>query len=130
EERLAFARQSRELGNLLRVGLEALGAVVHSPEGAGWIGSILSASFPGFAAEVLLHALEEEGVYVATTSACASRKGKTSAVLAALGLPEELLTSALRLSLSRETDQAQVERALIAIKETTSALRAAPTGGG
>jgi cysteine desulfurase len=119
----------RELGRALRSGVEAAGGVINSPEGPAWVGSILNASFPGLAAEVLLHALEEAGVYTSTTSACASRRGKTSHVLEAMGLSEERLTSALRFSLSRETSAAEIAEASGAIEAATRALRAAPTGG-
>lgn len=127
--RPTFASQVREQGAALRAGIEALGGVINSPAGELWVGSILSASFPGLAAEVLLHALEEAGLYTSTTSACASRRGKVSHVLQALGLSEERLTSALRFSLSRETSSAEIEAALSAISTATTALRAAPTGG-
>lgn len=127
--RAEFAARARELGQTLRAGVEAAGGVINSPEGPAWIGSILNASFPGLAAEVLLHALEEAEVYVSTTSACASRRGKTSHVLEAMGLGEERLTSALRFSLSRETSADEISAALSAIEAATKALRAAPTGG-
>jgi len=129
QTRAAFAASLREQGQALRAGIEALGGVINSPPGASWVGSILNASFPGLAAEVLLHALEEAGVYTSTTSACASRRGKTSHVLAAMGLSEERLTSALRFSLSRETSADEIAAALTAIEAATKALRAAPTGG-
>lgn len=129
KRRAEFAAQARAQGEALRAGIEAAGGVINSPEGRGWVGSILNASFPGLAAEVLLHALEEAGVYTSTTSACASRRGKTSHVLEAMGLSEERLTSALRFSLSRETSPEEIGRALSAIEVATRALRAAPTGG-
>lgn len=128
-ERPSFASRVHDLGRRLRAGLLALGAEVNSPQGASWIGSILNVSFPGLAAEVFLHALEAEGLYASTTSACRSRRGKRSHVLEALGLSEERLASSLRFSLSRETTPTEIERALVILAEAGSALRAAPLSG-
>ena len=62
---------------------------------------IVNLSFPGCRSEVLLHYLEEKGVYVSAGSACDSRSSKGSPVLAAMGLPAERVDSALRFSFSR-----------------------------
>jgi cysteine desulfurase len=56
---------------------------------------ILNVSFPNIKAEVLLHALEEEGIYVSTGSACSSRK-KAHPVLVAIGLDEKLHDGTIR----------------------------------
>ena len=61
---------------------------------------ILNVAFPGMPAEAMLHALESEGVYVSTGSACSSRKRKTSPVLRAMGIPDSIAASALRFSFS------------------------------
>lgn len=61
---------------------------------------IINISFPGLKAEVLLHALEERGVYVSSGSACHSRHSDSSHVLQALGLSERDIDSALRFSFS------------------------------
>ncbi|GMA49192.1 aminotransferase V [Alicyclobacillus contaminans] len=61
---------------------------------------IVHASFPGLKGEVLVHALEADGVYVSTGSACSTRGGhaKASPVLTAMGLPAEEVTGSLRFS--------------------------------
>lgn len=59
---------------------------------------ILNVSFPNIKAEVLLHALEEEGIYVSTGSACSSRK-KAHPVLVAIGLDKKLHDGTIRFSL-------------------------------
>ena len=64
QTRAASAARVRELGQLLRDGIHAMGGVINSPEGASWVGSILNASFPGLAAEVLLHALEAADLHL------------------------------------------------------------------
>lgn len=61
---------------------------------------ILNISFIGVKGEVLLHALEEKGVYVSTGSACSSHKRGVSHVLKNLGLSDDRIESAIRFSLS------------------------------
>ena len=63
-ERAAFAERARRLRAALVAGIERLGGVLNSPEDG--VPCTLNASFPGFAAEPLLHALEERGVFVST----------------------------------------------------------------
>lgn len=85
-------------------------AVVNGCEGDLAAPHIASIAFPGLSAEVLLHALAAEGVYVSTGSACSARQG-ISPVLKAIGLPERLARGTLRFSLSFETTPDEVERA-------------------
>lgn len=85
-------------------------AVVNGDEGDQAAPHIASIAFPGLAAEVLLHALEAEGVYVSTGSACSARQG-ISPVLKAIGLPERLARGTLRFSVSLETRPDEVETA-------------------
>lgn len=61
---------------------------------------ILNVSFPGTKAEVLLHHLEREGIYVSTGSACSSRKKLQSHVLTALSLTPSVIDGAIRFSFS------------------------------
>ena len=63
---------------------------------------ILNVSFPGVKSEMLLHYLEEKDVYVSSGSACHSRKDIKSHVLMAMGLPDEIIDSAIRYSFSIE----------------------------
>ena len=82
---------------------------------------IVSISIKGVRAEVLLHALEEKGIFISSGSACASNKPAVSATLKAIGLPKELLDSTVRFSLSVLTTKEEVEFAadnLIASVET------------
>ncbi len=61
---------------------------------------IVSASFKGLRAEVLLHALEEKGIYVSAGSACSSRHPGISGTLKGIGLPEAYLGGIIRISFS------------------------------
>lgn len=70
---------------------------------------IINLSFPGLKGEVLLHALEDEYIYVSTGSACHSRQSGPSHVLQAIGLKSRELESALRFSLSYQTTKEELE---------------------
>lgn len=71
---------------------------------------IVNLSFPGVRGEVMLHALEAEGIYVSTGSACSSKKAKVSRVLVAMGLAGRA-ESALRFSISPHTTRAEIDYA-------------------
>jgi cysteine desulfurase len=61
---------------------------------------IINISCPGVKPEVLVHALSERGIYVSTTSACTSKNQAPSRTLEAIGLPQDRLNSAIRISFS------------------------------
>ena len=63
---------------------------------------ILSVSFLGIRSEVLLHTLEEKGIYVSAGSACSSHKRKASSTLTAMGLSAQQKESTVRISFSEE----------------------------
>ncbi|MBR6158739.1 MAG: aminotransferase class V-fold PLP-dependent enzyme, partial [Lachnospiraceae bacterium] len=84
---------------------------------------IVSASFEGVRAEVLLHALEAKGIYVSAGSACASNKPAKSATLSAIRLPASLLDSTLRFSLSVMTKKEEIDHTLEVLAEELPALR-------
>ena len=96
---------------------------LNGPEPLEGAPQILNASFVGVRAEVLLHALEEKGIYVSAGSACSSHKKKPSGTLVAMGLPEERRESALRFSFSVENTPEEVEEVLKALGELLPVLR-------
>ncbi len=61
---------------------------------------VVSVSFKGIRSEVLLHSLEDRGIYVSAGSACASNKPMISSTLKAIGVEKELLHSTIRFSFS------------------------------
>ena len=69
---------------------------------------VLSVSFDGVRSEVLLHALEDRGVYVSSGSACSSNHPALSGTLQAIGVAKDLLDSTLRFSFSVETTQEEI----------------------
>ena len=72
---------------------------------------IVNLGFPNVRGEVMLHALEGEGVYVSTGSACSSKKLKVSAVLTAAGVPAREAEWAVRFSLSPHTTIEEIDYA-------------------
>lgn len=84
---------------------------------------IISISFPGVRSEVLLHALEEKGVYVSSGSACSSNHPAISGTLKAIGLDKSHWESTLRFSLSIFTTEEEVDFAVQCLKELVPVLR-------
>lgn len=84
---------------------------------------VVSASFKGIRAEVLLHALEAEGIYVSSGSACASNKPATSATLLAIGLDKSLLDSTIRFSFSVHTTKDELDTAIEVLQKQLPMLR-------
>lgn len=84
---------------------------------------IISVSFEGVRSEVLLHALEEKGVYVSAGSACSSNHPQISGTLKGIGVKKELLDSTLRFSTSVMTTREEIERAAEALRELLPVLR-------
>lgn len=78
---------------------------------------IVSVSFDGIKAEVLLHALEEKHVYVSSGSACSSNHPGISGTLKAIGVDKKLLDSTLRFSFSVNTTEAEIDHAIESLKE-------------
>ncbi len=84
---------------------------------------VVSASVTGIRAEVLLHALEDKGIYVSSGSACASNKPAISATLKAIGVKKELLDSTIRFSFSVETTEEELRETVLVLKELLPMLR-------
>lgn len=84
---------------------------------------IISISIRGIRSEVLLHALEERGIYVSAGSACASNKPAYSATLKAMGVEKELLDSTLRFSLSLFNTKEEIDYTLQALYDIIPMLR-------
>lgn len=84
---------------------------------------IVSASFRGVRSEVLLHALEERGIYVSAGSACAAHKPQPSATLRAIGVEKELLEATIRFSLSGFTTEEEIAYTCQNLEEMVPNLR-------
>lgn len=84
---------------------------------------IVSASFAGIRSEVLLHALEDKGVYVSAGSACASNKHTVSATLKSMGVRQDMLDSTIRFSFSIFTTREELDYTLKCLNELLPFLR-------
>lgn len=69
---------------------------------------ILCFGIMGIRGEVLVHALEEVGIYISTTSACSSRSGVQSGTLIAMGVPNSVAETAVRVSFSTRNTGAEL----------------------
>ena len=121
EEKSARMRAMRDR---LADGLSRIEQVVFHgmPSGQG-APHILNASFLGIRSEVLLHALEDKGIYVSAGSACSSHKRAGSAVLTAIGCSREEMESAVRFSLGEETREEEIDYTLDVLKALVPVLR-------
>ena len=99
------------------------GAAVNGKVGRDSAPHIVSVSFAGVRSEVLLHALEERGIYVSSGSACASNHPTVSGTLKAMGVKRELLDSTLRFSFSEFTTEEEISDCLKALGELLPVLR-------
>lgn len=94
---------------------------VNSPEDG--IHNILNISFLGVRGEVLLHTLEQDGIYVSTGSACSSNKKGQSHVLKAMGLSDKEIEGAVRFSLSEFNTKKDIEITVEKVKEAVTGFR-------
>lgn len=99
------------------------GTVVNGHTGRDSAPHIVSVSFAGVRSEVLLHALEEKGVYVSAGSACSSNHPALSGTLKAIGVKKELLDSTLRFSFCEFTTREELDICLAALRELLPLLR-------
>ncbi|MCH5249090.1 MAG: cysteine desulfurase [Lachnospiraceae bacterium] len=97
--------------------------IVNGCMGAESAAHIVSLSVRGIRSEVLLHALEERGIYVSAGSACSARKPQPSATLKAIGVEKELLSSTIRFSFSVFTTEEDINYTLQALYDIVPALR-------
>ena len=84
---------------------------------------IVSASFFGVRSEVLLHALEDKGIYVSSGSACSSNHPAVSGTLKGIGVKQELLDSTLRFSFGIYNTIEEVDYCIDTLKELLPVLR-------
>jgi cysteine desulfurase len=105
---------------------EAAPLVLNGPEEGG-IPHTLNLSFPGCRADALLMSLDLAGVACSTGSACSSGSLLPSPVLKAMGVPDEVLYSAMRFSLSALLSEEEIDEAARRIAESVRRLRTLPS---
>ena len=97
-------------------------AVVNSLPGKAGAPQIVSVSFSGVRSEVLLHALEDKGIYVSSGSACSSNHPAISGTLKAVGVKRELLDSTLRFSFGMFNTREEADYTIDMLKELLPVL--------
>ena len=84
---------------------------------------IVSVNFEGVRSEVLLHSLEESGIYVSSGSACASNKKTASATMEAIGRHGQMAEGTIRFSFSKDTTKEQLDICLKQLEKLLPVLR-------
>ena len=95
------------------------GVTINSPADA--LPYIINISVAGIRSETMLHHLEESGVYVSSSSACA--KGKRSYVLEAMGLPDDRIDSSLRISFSKYNTMEDIDALIEGLESGIATLQ-------
>ena len=112
-------RQSR-LGALrarLEQGLAEIPGLQVFAQGSERLCNTTQFSLPGYDGETLLMALDRQGIAVSSGSACSSGKGEPSHVLLAMGIERALASGAVRVSLGRDNQEADIDRLLAVLTD-------------
>lgn len=86
------------------------GIKIFSPANAGFAPHILCFSLEGIRGETLVHTLEDQDIYVSTTSACASKTADEASTLVAMRVDDKIATSAIRLSFDETNTLAEADQ--------------------
>lgn len=114
----------KSLKNFIMDELEKIeGAVLNTGRGDNFAPQIISVSFEDIRAEVLLHALEDRGIYVSSGSACSSNHPGISGTLKAVGIREDLLDATIRISLSELNNMEEAKYLIDNLNELLPLLR-------
>lgn len=127
---IVYSNLDREVEELYRIkeafveGVKQIPDVfVNGHSGRDGAPHVVSVSFQGVRSEVLLHALEDKGVYVSAGSACSAHKPQPSATLQAMGIDKELLGSTIRFSFSAFTTMDEISYTLQCLYDIIPVLR-------
>nr|WP_294491806.1 cysteine desulfurase family protein [uncultured Mediterraneibacter sp.] len=114
----------RELKARLMDGIARIeNTVVHGPADEGGAPHIVSVGFAGVRSEVLLHSLEDRGIYVSSGSACSSNHPAVSGVLKGIGASREYLDATVRFSMSEFTTKEEIDYTLETLYNCIPMLR-------
>ena len=102
---------------------EIEGTVINSKKGEASAPQIVSVSFEGVRSEVLLHALEDKGIYVSSGSACSSNHPGISGTLKGIGVAQKLLDSTIRISFGIFNTREEVDYTIDVLKKLVPVLR-------
>lgn len=116
-------RKMAEVKSYLKKGItdRLKDVLVNTPEDS--VPSILNISFLGTRGEVLLHFLEQDGIFVSTGAACSSKKRGMSHVLKAMGLKDSEAEGALRFSFSEFNTVKEMDYVLDRLENAVNRFR-------
>lgn len=117
-------KKIKDLKYYLMDNLEEIeGAILNTGRDENFAPQIISVSFEDIRAEVLLHALEDRGIYVSSGSACSSNHPGISGTLKAIGIREDLLDATIRISLSELNSMEEADYLIKNLKDLLPLLR-------
>jgi cysteine desulfurase len=93
------------------------GIHIFSPLKANFAPHILCFALEGIRGETLVHTLEDQDIYISTTSACASKKADEASTLVAMKTPDAIATSAIRLSFDESNTLEEADEFIAAFDE-------------
>lgn len=115
-----YCENVKKINQFLREELSEIPEImVNSPENASPF--VLNISTSVIGSEIMLHFLESKGIYLSSGSACS--KGAKSHVLSGMGLSNDRIETALRISLSGENTITEAEDFIEALKEGLNTLQ-------
>ncbi len=116
----AWQRRRERFEEQLRQSISGLHILAHD---APRLPHIVAVVIPGTLAEVVLHHLEQEGVLASAGAACQASKSQLSPALVAMGMPPENIRGTLRLSLSRQTTDEELDHVVACLPGIVDKLR-------
>lgn len=93
------------------------GIHIFSPLKADFAPHILCFALEGIRGETLVHTLEDQDIYISTTSACASKKADEASTLVAMKTPDAIATSAVRLSFDESNTLEEADEFIAAFEK-------------
>lgn len=126
EDLASHAAKVRDLKLYLwkRISQEISGVTVNGPDPEEGAPHVLNVRFSDVRSEVLLHSLEDYGIFISSGSACASNKPEEkSPALDAIGLNREEMDQSVRFSFSVYNTVMELDETVEALKKTVPMLR-------
>ncbi|MBP2033633.1 cysteine desulfurase [Clostridium algifaecis] len=112
-----------EIKNYFIEGLKSIQDIKINSQGDSYSPYVLSVSFLGVKGEVLLHMLEDKGIFVSTGSACSAKNNDESHVLKSIGLKNEDIRGTIRFSFSEFNKKEEVDYTIEVIDKSLKFLR-------
>ncbi|MCF0109351.1 MAG: cysteine desulfurase [Erysipelotrichaceae bacterium] len=111
-----YGQQLKQLHDYTIEQLKSIeGITINSPENS--VPNIINFSYPAIPSEVMMNALNAEGIMVSAQSTCSSHSKLVSRVLDAMGLPEDVCHSCIRISISYHTQKDDIDYFINKLKE-------------